>query len=109
MSKSPIANLFKNLPEDLSEEVFQELLKSDKFTVERIISLGQTSPEGFWYEQDQNEWVILLQGKAGLRFEDEDDARELSPGDYLNIPAGVRHRVEWTATGDRTIWLAIHY
>ena len=68
---------------------------------------GQASPAGFWYDQDQHEWVSVLQGAARLRFEDQ--TIELKPGDFVNIPAHKKHRVEWTTPDEPTIWLAVHY
>jgi len=77
--------------------------------VERIVSHGHCSPDGFWYDQDENEWVILLKGSAGLRFEDQDSVLVLNPGDYLHINGHQRHRVEWTDPKQETIWLAVYY
>ncbi len=99
-------NLFENIPETAPEELVTELLKSDNVRIERIVSFGQSSPEGFWYDQAENEWVLLLEGSATLTFE-EGDSVNLKPGDHLNIPAGKRHRVEKTDQKGRTVWLAI--
>ena len=77
--------------------------------LERIISSGQATPAGQWYDQEQHEWVVLLSGAAGLRFEGEEGLRILSPGDFVNIPAHTRHRVEWTDEKQSTVWLALHY
>ena len=101
-------NLFENIPENAPEELITELLKADGVRIERIVSFGQSSPDGFWYDQEENEWVLLLEGSATLRFE-EGDSVELKPGDHLNIPAGKRHRVEKTDQNDRTVWLAVFY
>ncbi len=101
------ANVFANLPRQLPEELFTTLLAAGKLRIERIVSLGHASAEGFWFDQDQHEWVVLLQGAARLRFEEGEI--ELKPGSYLNIPAHRRHRVEWTTPNEPTIWLAIHY
>lgn len=87
----------------------ETLADSKTVRIERILSRGHRSPEGFWYNQEQNEWVLLLKGRAGLSFEGQSGAVELAPGDYLNIPAHVRHRVAWTAEDEETIWLAVHY
>jgi cupin 2 domain-containing protein len=100
-------NLFADLPTDLSEEVLTTLLEADGVRIERIVSQGQSSPAGFWYDQPRREWVVVLRGRARLRFEDGDV--ELKPGDCVDIPARKRHRVEWTATDEPTIWLAIHF
>lgn len=77
--------------------------------IERIVSHGHKSPEGFWYDQDQHEWVMLLKGAAKLRVESQQQLIELWPGDFLNIPAHERHRVEWTTADEPTVWLAIFY
>jgi RimJ/RimL family protein N-acetyltransferase len=91
-----------------SEETFEELLNSPNLRIERIVSTGQSSPDGFWFDQDQNEWVIVLRGAARLQFE-PDELIEMRPGSYVNIPAHKRHRVEWTDPNQPTFWLAIHY
>jgi cupin 2 domain-containing protein len=93
----------------LPEELFTEILKTETFRAERIVSQGHASPDGFWYDQEQNEWVTVLQGAARIRFEGRMDAVELGPGDYLTIPAHQRHRLESTTPDQRTVWLAIHY
>ncbi|MFV1968525.1 MAG: cupin domain-containing protein [Pirellulaceae bacterium] len=102
-------NLYDNIPSQLPEELFTDILKTQTFRMERIVSQGHASPEGFWYDQDQNEWVMVLEGAARIRIEDRTDAVELRPGDYLTIPAYKRHRVEWTAPDQRTVWLAVHF
>jgi cupin 2 domain-containing protein len=101
-------NLFEKIPENAPEELFDELLLADGVRIERIVSFGQNSPEGFWYDQPENEWVVLLEGAATIRFE-QGTVTSLIPGDYLNIPAGCRHRVEKTAENGRTVWVAIFY
>ena len=101
-------NVFADLPQRLEAELIEKLLDTDSLSVERIVSRGQASPEGFWYDQDTHEWVILLSGCARLLLEGG-KAITLGPGDYLNIPAGRKHRVEWTAPDENTVWLAIHY
>jgi cupin 2 domain-containing protein len=102
-------NLFAQLPAEIPAEIFQVLLQTRNFRLERIISAGQATPPGQWYDQDTHEWVVLLTGSAGLRFEDETETRVLRPGDYLLIPAHRRHRVEWTDPAQVTVWLALHY
>ena len=92
-----------------SEEQVDMLVEHRGLRIERIVSTGQASPEGFWYDQEQHEWVLLLSGRAGLRFENEDAERALEPGDQVHIPAHARHRVEWTAQDEPTIWLAVFY
>ena len=100
-------NLFADLPQSLPKELVQTLLTAANVRIERIASHGHASPEGFWYDQDQHEWVVVLQGAARLRFEDE--TVELRPGDFVNIPAHRKHRIEWTTPDEPTIWLAVHY
>jgi cupin 2 domain-containing protein len=101
------ANLFADLPQQLPEELVTVLLESARVRVERIVSHGHASPAGFWYDQVDHEWVVLLRGAATVRFEDE--AVELKPGDWLNIPAHKKHRVEWSTPSEPTVWIAVHY
>lgn len=98
-------NLFDGISETATQEIYTELLAAKNVRIERIVSFGQISPDGFWYDQPENEWVLLLEGFAQLRFEDR--LVDLLPGDYLNIQAGTRHRVEKTAQNGRTVWLAV--
>ena len=100
-------NLFTELPAKLPTELFTTLLEADNLRIERIVSHGHASPEDFWYDQDQNEWVIVLKGAARLRF--EDGTVEMKHGDFLNIPVHKKHRVEWTTPDEPTVWLAVHY
>ena len=109
MMQSECGNLFGQIPRDLPEELAQPLLSAASFRVERIVSRGHASPPASWYDQPEHEWVLLLSGAARLRFEDEPAELDLKPGDYVNIPAHRRHRVEWTAPDVDTVWLAIHY
>jgi len=99
-------NLFEDLPCAASEEVAEELVARPGFRVERITSRGQCSPPGFWYDQAEDEWVVVLAGRARLRLERESRAREMTAGDWVFIPAGERHRVEWTDPEEDTVWLA---
>lgn len=101
-------DLFANVPERLAEEEFTVLAEFPGTRIERIVSTGQASPPGFWYDQEQTEWVVLLRGSAGLMFEGEDALRILRPGNYVEIPAHLRHRVEWTDAAEPTIWMAVH-
>lgn len=101
-------NLFSELPDDIPEEIFQTLIQAGHVKIERIISHGQTSPENFWYDQQQNEWVLLLQGHARIAFADGKKV-ELHSGDYLNIPAHIRHRVEYTHEEQISVWLVVFY
>ncbi len=105
-----IKNLFSNIPANrISEEFFEDILNTEHFRIEKIVSDGDSSPEGFWYDQNTDEWVILIQGSAGLLFEGSDETVILKPGDYLNIPAHTRHRVEWTDPDQKSVWIAVHY
>jgi cupin 2 domain-containing protein len=103
-----VNNLFEAIPAEIPAEIFQVLLKTNNFRLERIVSRGQATPPGTWYDQDTDEWVVLLKGSACLRFEHEPD-RVLRPGDHLLIPAHRRHRVEWTDSTQPTVWLTLHY
>jgi cupin 2 domain-containing protein len=102
-------NLFSGLPASLPEELFDVLLEGDTFRLERIASAGHATAAGAWYDQERDEWVLVLRGAARLRFEREPAPVELGPGDYVLIPAHARHRVEWTDPTQPTIWLALHY
>lgn len=102
-------NLFDAVASRLDAEEIAELLVTPHLRIERIVSTGQASPPGFWYDQERAEWVLLVQGSAGLLFEGEAEPRVLRGGDYLRIPAHRRHRVAWTDPDTPTIWLAIHH
>jgi len=103
-----VKNLFTDIPGEMPEEICTQIIRADDLRIERIVSRGQASPPGFWYDQEMNEWVLLVKGSALLRFF---DGREiaLTPGDYLLIPRHVRHRVERTAPEGETVWLAVHF
>ena len=101
-------NLFNQIPHNLEKEIFEQLIESNNVRIERIISKGHTSPESGWYEQEQNEWVMVVKGAAILSFADGPSVN-LKAGDYLNIEAYQKHRVEWTESDTETIWLAVHY
>ncbi|MDP2823671.1 MAG: cupin domain-containing protein [Sulfuritalea sp.] len=102
-------NLFADLPESpQAAERFDTLLARPGLRIERIVSTGQASPPGFWYQQKDAEWVVLLSGTALLRFEDETEARCLTTGDWLYISPRRRHRVDWTTAETPTVWLAVH-
>ena len=106
---SPVRNLLRDIPPELTEELTEALLARNGLRVERIVSRGHASPPDFWYDQDKNEWVVLLSGAARLVFEKGGEAVELSPGDCLEIPAHVRHRVDWTDPAEDTVWLAVFF
>ena len=103
-------NLFAALPAaPLPDELVEILAAAPGVRIERIVSTGHCSPPGFWYDQEEDEWVALLSGAAGLRFADEAEARTLKPGDWLLIPAHRRHRVDWTDAATATVWLAVFF
>ena len=101
-------NLFADSPGSAGEQVVA-LLSRPGLRIEKIVSNGQSSPAGFWYDQPEAEWVVVLSGEAQLRFEDEARPRTLGPGDFVDIPAHRRHRVDWTHPDQPTVWLAVHY
>jgi len=103
-----IGNIFQSIPKNLETESFDELLNSGSVKIERILSQGHFSPKSGWYDQEENEWVIVLHGKGCLLFEDGSSI-ELKAGDYINIPAHKRHKVTWTDPDDVTVWLAVFY
>lgn len=111
MRMTPEGNLFDGLSvAGLSAgEIVSQILARPGLTIERIVSKGQASPPGFWYDQAWEEWVMIVRGAARLRFEREERARELAAGDYVFIPAKARHRVDWTSPDEPTIWLAVHF
>ena len=100
-------NIYEDLPGPLPKEVVQTLLEMDDVRIERIISHGHASAVDFWYDQAQHEWVIVLQGAARLQF--EDGMVEMKPGDFINIPAHKKHRVDWTTPAGPTVWLGVLY
>ncbi len=104
-----MSNLFSHIPKQIDVEIFEALLNDAPVRLERILSKGQSTPAGQWFDQDRNEWVLLLRGEAGLLFEGEPEITVMQPGDYVLIPAHKRHRVEWTSTSEATVWLALHY
>jgi cupin 2 domain-containing protein len=102
-------SIYQGIPGEIREELFEEILRSGSVRIERIVSTGQCSPEGFWYDQDMNEWVLVIKGEAKLRIEGQQGWIHLEEGMYVNIPSHVRHRVEWTPEDRETVWLAVHY
>ncbi|CAG4885775.1 cupin domain-containing protein [Paraburkholderia gardini] len=111
--KPETGNLFDVAGPTGPDERFDTLIDRTGLRIERIISTGQASPEGFWYDSPHEEWVLLIAGAAALEFEtpSEDIVRPhmMQPGDYVRIPAHCRHRVAWTDAGEPTFWLAVHY
>ena len=104
-----MGSLFKDIPAELTDELFETICSTDRVKIERIVSKGHASPDGFWYDQEQNEFVLIIQGSAGLKVQGQDDIISLKAGDYLNIKSHVKHRVVWTDSACETIWLAVHY
>jgi cupin 2 domain-containing protein len=103
-----LRNIRDRLPTNLESEVFEDLLCASHVRIERIVSQGHSSPEHGWYDQDENEWVLVIEGRACLVFADG-STYDLAAGDYLHIPAHTRHKVAWTDPHNVTIWLAIFY
>jgi cupin 2 domain-containing protein len=101
-------NLLRDLPEPGAGEVIERLAGSSAVRMERIVSRGEASPDGFWYDQDEAEFVLVLSGAARLGFADG-DAVALGPGDWIEIAPHRRHRVEWTDPDHPTVWLAVFY
>jgi len=103
-----VNNILLDIPKKKTGEFFQTLLSQGQITIERIVSEGHCSPLKQWYDQIQDEWIILIEGQAKLQFEHEESPICLKAGDYLLIPARTKHRVHWTNPDIKTIWLAIH-
>jgi cupin 2 domain-containing protein len=103
-----LANIFADLDVNPTTEQLTELMARPGVRIERIVSQGQASPPGFWYDTPRCEWVILLAGEARLRFEDEAADRVMNPGDFVEIIPHRRHRLEWTTPDCPTVWLAVH-
>ena len=101
-------SLLSELPASLPEEGFDALLSRPGLRIERIVSTGHASPPGLWYDQPQDEWVCVVSGAASLLFEGEDQPRQMRAGDWIEIPAHVRHRIQWTDAAQPTVWLAVH-
>ena len=104
-----VSNIYSDIPDDLPHEVFEEILRNGSLKLERIISKGHKTPKGQWYDQGKDELVILLKGSAGLMIEGEEGTIGLKPGDYIHLPAHLKHRVEWTDSEEETIWLAVQF
>jgi cupin 2 domain-containing protein len=93
----------------LPDEIIEVLIERPGLSIERIVSTGQATPEGQWYDQETDEWVLLVRGSACLRIEGEREDRELSEGDWILLPAHCRHRVTWTRAEPPTVWLAVYF
>jgi cupin 2 domain-containing protein len=101
-------NLFIQIPDDFSVEKFNTIFEDNDLKIERIISNGHATAKNQWLEEDRDEWVLLLQGAAKLIFQERSNTADLKPGDYIFIKAHTKHRVEWTDTEQKTIWLAVY-
>ena len=104
-----VKNIFSDIPKQTQKEILETIIESHQFKIERIISRGQATTDGDWYDQEKNEWVLVLKGNAGLLFEGSEKKVIMKTGDYINIPAHKKHRVEWTDPEEETVWLAVHY
>jgi len=107
MTAMRTGRLLAAAPRGLAEERFETILSRDDIRFERIVSAGQTSPPGFWCDQKEDEFVLLLAGAATLRIDGQDNLLDLEPGDWVELPARCRHRVEWTQPDPPTVWLAV--
>ena len=102
-------NIFQGIPEGLDQELVEKWLAHESFRIERIVSRGHASPQKFWYDQDEHEWVVILAGKAQLQIDGLEQPVTLNPGDTYNLPAHTKHRVAWTAPNQDTIWLTVFW
>lgn len=110
MSSLEAGSLFAGLPSrPLAEEIVAALVARPGLRIECIVSTGQATPEGQWYDQETDEWVLLVKGAARLRIDGDGEDRTLAPGDFILLPAHCRHRVTWTERNQPTVWLAIHF
>ncbi|WP_117234832.1 cupin domain-containing protein [Vibrio maerlii] len=103
-----MSNLFSNIPEQIPNEVFEDIISTDVIRIERILSKGHCSPDVGWYDQEENEWVLVLKGEGVLEFE-FGELVTLSEGDFINIEAGTKHKVKSTHPDRVTVWLAVFY
>lgn len=102
-------NLFESIPDKIPGEIFDTIIGGRNLRLERIVSDGHSTPEDYWYDQEMNEWVMLLSGSASILFEENNTETVLYPGDYILIKSHVKHRVLWTDKRQKTVWLALHY
>jgi cupin 2 domain-containing protein len=102
-------NLYEGIPAELPKEIAETLMVSKEIKIERIVSKGHRSEPDFWYDQQDDEWVLLVKGEAVLRFEQGNRMVHLTEGMYISISAHERHRVESTTEGEETIWLAVFH
>jgi cupin 2 domain-containing protein len=101
-------NIFNVIPDGISDEIFETLVDTDSVKIELIISKGNSSPDSGWYDQDKNEWILVIKGAAILEFTDG-STQKMKVGDHINIAAHEKHRVQWTDPDTDTIWLAVFY
>ncbi|NLO18874.1 MAG: cupin domain-containing protein [Ignavibacteria bacterium] len=104
-----VSNIFQNIPKDFKEEFFENLLENDHFRIERIVSLGNITPKGEWLVQEETEFVLLLSGAAKLIFFENNETVDMKAGDYILIPIGTKHRVDWTDESECSFWIAVHF
>lgn len=102
-------SIFADIPSELPDEFFDDIVKAPNVRIERIVSKGHITPSGDWYDQDENEWVMVVKGQAKLLFETDMNEVNLQEGEHINIPAHQRHRVTWTDPSQETVWLAVFY
>lgn len=100
-------NIFENLPDTEVGEVIEKIASfaQGAVRIERIISGGHASADAFWYQQEEDEWVMLVRGEARLLIEGRTEALELRAGDHIELPAKLRHRVD--AVSEDALWLAV--
>jgi cupin 2 domain-containing protein len=103
-----MSNIFSAIPAKIEKEICETLLQAGSLRIERIVSRGHTSPDNGWYDQNEHEWVIVLEGSGRILFEDGNEV-QLAKGDYIYIPAHQKHKVSWTDPDMNTIWLAVFH
>jgi len=106
--KRSVSNIFEHIPDEIRDELFENIVTAENVRIERIVSKGHVSPQSGWYDQDENEWVMVLKGEAKIKFENQTTAHLVS-GSHLNIPAHTRHKVSWTDPDVETLWLVVFY
>lgn len=102
------SNFMSLIPEQVDQELFQDIVKTENITIERIISQGHSSPETGWYDQEKSEWVMLVEGEAIIELENNEEIR-LQKNDFLLLKPHQKHRLKWTHPDQKTIWLAVHF
>lgn len=107
MKINKVYNVYKGLPSAKVKEAVEKIVSGKGVKIERITSLGQATKQGKWLKSRRNEWVILLKGKAKLSFRLDGNLVEMRPGDHIFIPAGTSHRVDWTTSKEKSVWVAV--